>query len=102
MKLFKTIIPILFIFLTVLSCQEEEPSLSAIQTPTNLQISTDISIDGSGIVAFNATALNAITYKYFFGDGSSESSPTGISTKRFTKTGLNTYEVTIVAYGMGG
>lgn len=102
MNIFKTIIPMFFLLLTIASCQEEEPSLNAIQTPTDLQISTDISIDGSGIVMFTSTALNAITYKYFFSDGTSESSPTGISTKRFTKTGLNTYEVTIVAYGMGG
>lgn len=102
MKLFKIIIPILFFFFTVLGCQEEEPSLNAIQAPTALQISTDISTDGSGIVMFTSRALNAITYKYFFSDGTSESSPTGDSTKRFTRTGLNTYEVTIVAYGMGG
>jgi hypothetical protein len=102
MNNFKTIIPILFLFLAAVSCQEDEPSLNAIQTPSELQISTNISDDGSGLVVFTSKAVNAITYKYFFSDGTTESSPTGIFTKRFTRTGLNTYTVTIVAYGMGG
>lgn len=99
LKIISTIFLTLFI---TISCQEEEPTLDAIQTPSNLQINTDISVDGSGIVVFNSKADNAITYKYFFSDGTSESSPTGKFSKRFTKTGVNTYAITIVAYGTGG
>tara|TARA_R110002050_G_scaffold1281_3_gene9246 strand:- start:62583 stop:64235 length:1653 start_codon:yes stop_codon:yes gene_type:complete len=102
MKILKNIIPILLVLLAFSSCQEDEPTLGAIQTPSNLQINTEISTDGSGIVVFSSKAENAITYKYFFSDGTTESSPTGVFSKRFTKTGLNTYSITIVAYGTGG
>jgi len=95
-------ISFLFTALLVMSCQEDDLTLDAIQVPTNLQVSTTISEDGSGMVEFNATANDAITYEYNFSDGSSAVAPGGNYTKRFTRTGLNTYLVTLVAYGQGG
>lgn len=84
------------------SCQEDEPSLAALATPTNLSIAREITEDGSGIVNFTAVAENAISYKYVFSDGTTAVSVTGKATKRFTKTGLNTYTVIAIAYGTGG
>ena len=89
--------------LALISCQEDEPVLSAIIAPTNLVVSSVISTDGSGIVDFTATADNAITFKYNFSDGtSSEAVSSGNVSKRFTGVGLNTYLVTAVAFGEGG
>ncbi len=85
--------------LIIIGCQEDEPELGSIVTLGDLSVSSNVSDDGSGIVEFTATAEDAITYKYVFGDGTSEVSPSGIITKTFTKTGLNTYLITVVAYG---
>ena len=99
LKRYSPFVLLLFVFI---SCQESEPKLEAIIAPSGLSVTSDISVDGSGIVVFNATAENAISYKYTFSDGTSEISPSGIVTKRFTKTGLNTYGVVVIAYGTGG
>lgn len=101
MKFFKNV-GILFLLLGLMSCQEDDLTLDTIVVPSNLNVTTDISDDGSGLVVFNATADDAITYKYNFSDGTSAVAPGGNYTKRFTRTGLNTYLVTVVAYGTGG
>lgn len=93
---------ILIVLLGFFSCQEDDLTLDTILVPSNLSISSDISTDGSGMVDFQASADNAITYKYTFSDGSSGIAPSGNYTKRFTRTGLNTYLVTVIAYGKGG
>ena len=80
---------------------EEEPDLTAPVTPTNLVVNSEISQDGSGIVVFTATAENALNYKYFFSDGTTALSNGEPVTKRFTKTGLNTYTVTVIATDNG-
>lgn len=101
MKKFGKIVALLIVFLA-LGCQEEEPRLDPLMVPSNLQVNTDISQDGSGIVEFRAQAENALTYKFSFEDGTSEVAPDGVLTKRFTRTGLNTYRVIVTAYGTGG
>ncbi|SDS30356.1 family 16 glycosylhydrolase [Gramella sp. MAR_2010_147] len=101
MKMFKNI-AILTLFIGLFSCQEDDLNLDTIMVPSDLSISSQISDDGSGLVQFNASANNAITYEYNFSDGSSAVAPSGNYTKRFTRTGLNTYLVTVVAYGQGG
>ena len=101
MKYFRFINFLIITFLAV-SCQEDDLQLDTILVPTNLSITTDITTDGSGMVTFMTTADNAITYEYNFSDGSSAVAPSGEYTKRFTRTGLNTYLVTVVAYGKGG
>lgn len=101
-ELIKRYSPFILALFVLISCQESEPKLEAIIAPSGLSITNDISVDGSGIVVFKATAENAISFKYTFSDGTSEVSANGIVTKRFTKTGLNTYRVVVVAYGTGG
>ncbi|NNL32304.1 MAG: family 16 glycosylhydrolase [Flavobacteriaceae bacterium] len=96
-------------FLT--SCQDENQTFGDIVAPSNLSVSFDIqgvdamnpNGDGTGFVSFTATADNAITYRYVFGDDSSnEVAPSGQVTHRFTNNGLNTYTVTVIASGTGG
>ena len=97
--------------LLIVSCQEETKSFGALDAPVNLvataqvvgQNTTDaLNGDGTGKVLFTATADNAISYRYIFGDGTSQNSPSGVFEKRYNQTGLNTYTVTIIATGKGG
>ncbi len=102
MKRIKSLLICLFSATMLIGCQEDEPSLKALLVPSNLIVSTDISEDGSGNVTFTASSDNAISYKFIFSDGTSKVAPNGIVTKRFTKTGFNTYLVSVVAFGTGG
>lgn len=91
-------------------CQKDDFTFGAIDAPANLKITAEIVGktadapygDGSGMVKLVGTADNAISYKYTFSDGTTENSPAGKFTKRFTKTGVNTYTVTLTATGRGG
>ncbi|MDX6181744.1 family 16 glycosylhydrolase [Flavobacterium sp. Fl-77] len=108
----KTIIKIisLFTILLMTGCQKDDYAFGDLSAPNNLKITAEIvgsttaapNGDGSGMVKLTATADNAISYKFVFSDGTSENSPSGIFTKRFTKTGVNTYTVTAIANGRGG
>lgn len=100
MRYFKWIL--IFTAFLALSCQEDDAELDTIVVPTNLTVTTEVTTDGSGQVTFSASADDAITYKYVFDDGSSQVAPSGTYVKRFTRTGLNTYQVTVIAYGAGG
>ena len=100
-----------FCFLLLLvSCQEDGLGFGDINSPSNLQITAEIVGknntnpfgDGSGKVNFIAKADNAISYKYSFSDATTENVPSGIFQKRFTRTGVFKYVVTIVATGKGG
>ncbi len=97
--------------ITLFSCQEEDQEFGQIAVPSNINIQNeiigkdDVNVygDGSGIVKFKATANNAVSYIYNFGDGSDKvASSSGEVEHRFTKTGVNTYNVTIIASGKGG
>jgi len=112
MKTFKKIIGlfILSIFLFT-SCQDEDQEFGALKAPSNITLNYEIfgqdadnpNGDGSGIVNFSATADDAITYIYSFGDNTDNASaPSGNSSHRFTRTGLSSYNVTVTASGLGG
>ncbi|WP_397363059.1 family 16 glycosylhydrolase [Olleya sp. R77988] len=92
------------------ACQDDDATFGDIVVPTNVAVTAEIvgqdatnpNGDGSGFVNFVATADNAITYQYNFGDGNSEASPSGAITHRFTNVGVNTYTVVVNAVGTGG
>ncbi|MWB96634.1 family 16 glycosylhydrolase [Flavobacterium sp. GA093] len=101
----------LFAILLAVSCQKDDYAFGDITAPSNLEVTFEIVGktaeapfgDGSGIVKFKATADNAISYKYVFSDGTSKNAPSGeFPDKRFTKTGINKYTATVIAYGKGG
>lgn len=108
----KKIINIVYIFalLLMVNCQDDGFSFGSLDAPTNLKVEYTIvgvtpdkpNGDGSGKVTFTTTADKAITYKYVFADGTSYAGTNGVYTKTFTKNGLNTYAVAVVAYGKGG
>ena len=91
-------------------CQDDDHSFGELTAPSNMQLSYEIvgktdqnpNGDGSGNVKLTAKADNAITYKFLFPDGTSEVNGTGLFTKRFTTTGIHSYDVTVIATGRGG
>ena len=110
MKKILNIVSLITLFFMA-SCQEDINTFGDIDTPSNFVVTaqilgqnntTDPDGDGSGKVLFTAKANNAISYRYIFGDGSSDNSPSGIYEKRYNLTGLNTFTVTIIATGKGG
>lgn len=92
------------------TCEQEEYAFGDITAPVNLALDAVVAGqsdntpfgDGSGQVVFNASADNAITYRYIFSDGSEEIAPSGRLNKRFNQVGVNTYGVTVVASGTAG
>lgn len=107
---------LLYICLSILmlgsftSCVEDDFDIGEITTPTDLSVNieligatTDMPYgDGSGLVKFSASADDAMTYKYIYGDGFTDISSDGVATHGFTKNGVNDYTVTVVATGTGG
>jgi len=97
------------IFLVITGCQEDDAEFGDITAPSNLQIAIDIvgadaanpNGDGSGAVIFTASANNAISYQYTY-NGATSSAPGGVQSYNFAVLGLNTYTVTVTAFGTGG
>ena len=96
---------------SLFSCQKEDQEFGAIITPTNLVINLTVvgqdsanpNGDGSGIVNFTASADNAISYRFNFGDNTGNIlAPSGANTHRFNQAGTNSYVVTLIATGRGG
>ena len=105
------LLALIIISMTFKSCQDEDQEFGAIIAPSNITLNFEIlgqdtenpNGDGSGIVNFTATADDALTYIYSYGDGTDNvSAPNGTSTHRFTQLGLNAYDVTVIASGTGG
>ncbi|MEZ7504416.1 family 16 glycosylhydrolase [Flavobacterium sp. Arc2] len=100
----------IFILLIMVNCSKDDFTFGSLQAPTNLQVAVQLigktaanpNGDGSGKVKFTATADDAISYKFVFPDGTSSNAPSGVLEKLFTKVGLNSYTVTVVASGTGG
>ncbi|MFD2914506.1 glycoside hydrolase family 16 protein [Psychroserpens luteus] len=109
----KNIIKITTLILTMVffvNCQEDEAEIGDIIAPSNLVITAQIlgvdaenpNGDGDGFVTLTATADNALSYNFQFGDGTNAAVPSGINTHRYSVVGLNTYTVVISAVGTGG
>jgi hypothetical protein len=110
MKNFKNLYVMIFSLITVFyGCQENEYSFGEIITPSNIQITAEIvganannpNGDGSGAVNFKATADNAVSFK-FINEGTETVALSGETSMIFSKLGLNTYTVTVVASGTAG
>ena len=109
-KILRGLLSIL-IGISLWSCQEEDQEFGDIIAPSNLVINIEVigqnsanpNGDGTGIVNFIATADNALSYRFNFGDGTGDiTAPGGANSHRFTQDGLNTYVVTLIASGAGG
>ena len=99
-------------FLSLISCSEPEYELGDLSAPKNVVVETELVGqsdanpygDGSGEVVVTVTADNAIAYKIDYGATANLNLVpfSGQTTRKYTKTGVNTYTLTIVAYGPGG
>jgi len=100
----------LMLLLFAAGCQDDDSTFGNVTTPSNLALSYEIvganqanpNGDGSGMVVLKAHADNAMTYKFIYPDATSDTKPAGLMNKRFTTNGINSYVVTVVAYGTGG
>lgn len=98
-----------FVVTFFIACQEENQTFGNIVAPTNIVVQHELvgqdsdnpNGDGSGLVNFMVTADNALSYKYSFGDAV-QNAPSGETSFTFSELGVNTYLVTVVAYGTGG
>ena len=100
------------VFLTFtffISCQEDDAEIGEIIPPSGLEVTTEVvgrdtdnpNGDGSGMVMVSAHAEHAISYK-FVSNGVEENAPTGTAFFTYSTLGVNTYQITAIAYGAGG
>ncbi len=107
MPLLKNAFKLFFLFITAASCSKGNSgtggSGGGTQTaPTNLVVTATPATDGSGNVAFIATATNAVTYTYEYGNGVIEIVPGGLITYKYTTNGNITYTVNVTAKSSAG
>jgi len=110
----KNTINFIYLFLFFISCSPKEDPTVPPQNqniyPSNLTLTINVlgsdsenpNGDGSGIVQCIATADDAVTYGYRFGNSSELESPSGNYEYTFTNPGINTYTIDVYAYSSTG
>jgi hypothetical protein len=102
--------------LVIVGCKEDTFEFGDLNAPSNLVINTDVvgesgdnpNGDGSGEVHISIAANNAITYHIGFNkiddysDVNYKVLPSGALSQKFTSPGVNTYRISVIAYGPGG
>ena len=86
-------------FVFVCSCSKSNSSVSN-TAPTGLTVSANVSTDSTGNVSFTASATNATSYDFDFGDGSYLNVVSGITTYKYSTSG--TYTVNVIAKNASG
>lgn len=100
MKYFISTVFSLFSLFVLIGCSKGDSG--ATLAPTNLVVNAVISTDGSGTVAFTATADGAVSFDYEYGNGEAVTVPSGTVTYKYITAGSNTYPVTVTAKGSSG
>jgi beta-glucanase (GH16 family) len=98
MKNFKISVILITTLLFMVACKKTSDASSQ-TVVSNLQINAVVSSDGSGKVDFTASATNALSYSFEFGNGIIQTSTTGIINYQYTTAGNNSYTVTVTANG---
>ena len=107
----KSLTIVLLLAITALSaCKKTECSFGDIKSPADLVLTTAVqgvttalpNGNGTGAVAVNVKATNAITYKIDFGDGTIQLVPGGVITYKYTTPGTADYNITVNAVGTAG
>lgn len=88
------------LILFIAACGKDNNPAPPVVTPTSLTVSAVISADNSGNVTFTASAVNATTYEYDFGNGIFQTVANGVVTYKYPSSG--TYTVNVVAKSAGG
>jgi len=103
MKFIKHSLVLLIAFFIIDGCKKAESNDGTTKTPpSNLMVSVIISTDGTGKVLFTATADNAATYGFDFGNGAGKTEDSGIVNYQYTEEGSKTYTVTVTATSSTG
>ena len=105
MKYFKASVLLFTVFFLTSSCTKAGGGTSSGnqgKTPSNLIITANVSVDGSGNVAFTAKADDAVSYAFEFGNGVVTTVASGIINYQYTLAGSNTYNVAVTANGSTG
>lgn len=116
MKNIKYIIAFLSLALVFSACEEENYEFGDLIAPSNLQMDYDIVGsdvnplgDGTGVVNFNLSANNALSYRIIYNGQESNIPPTGKISMAFNSeegtagpNGGQLFMVTALAYGVGG
>ena len=103
MNLIRNTPRLVLLFIVLSSCSKGSNNNGNTQTaPSNLVVSAIPSTDGSGNVSFTATATNAVTYIYDYGNGIIETVASGVVTYRYTTAGNITYTVNVTAKSSSG
>lgn len=94
-----------FIFLLPLvamfsACGKGESNTGANTAPVNLTVNAVVNTDNSGNVSFTATAQNATTYEYDFGNGIFQTVSSGVVMYKYPSSG--TYTVNVIAKSAAG
>lgn len=105
-------ISFIFASLLILGCSETDYELGDLSAPTNVVVDAQLVGqdeahpygDGSGEVNITVTADNAIAYKIDYGSTATLNYVpfSGQTSRKYTQTGVNTYMLSIIAYGPGG
>ncbi len=85
--------------LFISSCTSKSLTVNT-EAPSNLSVTANVSTDNSGNVVFKATATNATTYDFDFGDGTFQTVASGEVTYKYTASG--TYNVNVIAKNTSG
>jgi hypothetical protein len=104
---------VIALLLVIGSCKKKDYNMGSLNAPSEVSINTKVigqdathpNGDGSGDVEITLTGKDVLSYKidYNSADGIVlEYLPSGKTTRKYTKVGLNTYLITVVAYGKGG
>lgn len=102
MRYFNNTLLLLCLFLTTSSCKKADAGGGNTSAPSNLVVNASPSSDGSGNVAFTASANNAATYDYELGDGTIKTGTNGSITYQYTLQGTNTFTVSVTAKSSSG
>ena len=109
-KIFKPFSILAALLMLVIACQDDDKKFGDLVAPTNLTFSYDIvgqsaefpNGDGTGKIVMHAGADNAISYKFIVEGNDAGTVSGGNFPYTVTTQGVNSYEVTVVAYGKGG
>jgi beta-glucanase (GH16 family) len=102
MKYIKNSAILLLSFMLLSSCKKSSSGGGTSTAPTDLVVTATPATDGSGNVSFVATATNASSFAYEFGDGGIATVPGGATTYKYSLAGSNTYTVTVTATSPSG
>jgi beta-glucanase (GH16 family) len=89
------------LFSVLVSCgKDSDDGNNNTTPPSNLTLNAVVSTDNSGNVAFTASATNAVSYEFDFGNGIFQTSTSGVLTYKYPSSG--TYTVKVTAKSAGG